>query len=154
MLRQGRLANPYYQAQAMLARRDHSTVTLTAKLRRQGFSAEQVRSTVARLQNSGLLNDERFTGNYIDAVLRRKPVGPLWLQHKLRQQGIEPELITAALHLAFPPGREEEIARRAAAAWRRLHPSRPPHIDALARFLASRGFSAAVISACHTSARD
>ncbi|MBI4021950.1 MAG: regulatory protein RecX [Candidatus Andersenbacteria bacterium] len=152
MPRQGQRTNPYYQAQAILARRDHSVAELAAKLRRQGFSAGQVTDTLGRLQQNSLLDDERFTSAYIAAALRRTSVGPIWLRHKLRQKGIQPNYIVAVLQRTFPPGRERSIARQAAAAWRRLHPSHQNDWHRLTRFLLSRGFSSDVISALRTDA--
>lgn len=146
MQRQGKRANPFYQAQAILSQRDHSIAELAAKLRRRGFAVEHVSDAITRLQKGGLLNDERFAGAFIDSTMRRTFVGPRWLRHKLRQKGIENNCIAAALQSAFPPGREQKIAYQAAAAWRRMHPSRRQDTDRLARFLTSRGFSTSVIS--------
>ncbi|HLD26001.1 MAG TPA: RecX family transcriptional regulator, partial [Candidatus Andersenbacteria bacterium] len=82
------------------------------------------------------------------------------LAAKLKQKGVGEAIIAAALEQAFPPGREAELARAAAAAWRRTHSpparggvrgggssaGRANHNQRLWRFLISRGFSTEVIS--------
>lgn len=146
MMRQVKRADPFYQAQAILSRRDHSIAEVTAKLRRQGFAAGQITAAVTRLIERGLVNDDRFARAYIDAALRRTAVGPRWLQHKLLEKGITPELITAVLKQTFPRGRAEALAHQAAANWQRRHPRQASDQARLARFLASRGFSSEIIS--------
>lgn len=147
---QGKRAHPFYQAQAILSRRDHSTTEVKTKLRRKGFPTAVINSTIARLQQLGLLDDERFAAAFTDAALRRSPVGPRWLEYRLRQKGIAPSAISRLLDATYSRGQELELARRAAATWRRSHPTNAGDNARLYRFLISRGFTADTISAIIT----
>jgi regulatory protein len=140
---QGKRQDPNYQAEAILSRREHSVFEVKTKLRRRKFTQEQINEAVARLAARGLLNDERFAQVYVASTLRQKAIGPRWLRAKLVQKGIARPLIDATIAAAFPPGAEEEVARRAVETWRRTHPGSAPDHVRLARFLASRGFSQA-----------
>lgn len=159
--------DPFYQAQDILSRRDHSEFELRTKLRRKRFSPSQIDDAVAKLKKLNLINDEKFADNYAANILLFKPVGPRWIKHKLKQKGIAPSVISQTIESTFSPGREEELAAQAAATWWKLHPldkggtrgfDVPPSFQGgarggiylrnkqrLTRHLASRGFSFAAI---------
>ncbi len=150
-------ADPFYQAQDILSRRDHSEFELRTKMRRKHFTPAQVDAVVIRLKKINLLNDRKFAAMFIANTLLFKPVGPKYLSYKLKQKGIRSSLIEAALAEAFVPGREAELARQAATAWRRTHyPKNTDHIEIkkhqqrLIRILVSRGFSFSAIESATT----
>lgn len=145
--------DPFYQAQDILSRRDHSEFELRTKMRRKRFSPSQIDDAVAKLKNLNLINDEKFTAMFIENTLLFKAVGPKYLSYKLKQKRIKSSLIEGALSAAFVPGREVELARQAAAAWRRTHTPKSTdrqeinkHRQRLTRTLASRGFSFSAIA--------
>lgn len=133
--------NPRYQAQDILSRRDHSEFEVRQKLRRKGFTVEQVDDTIAWLTEHRLLNDERFAALFVDNTLRFKAVGPRWLVLKLQQKGIHPDLIEPAVYGVIDDKREHELAEQAAVSWRRRRGDSAASRDKLIRFLVSRGFS-------------
>ena len=144
---QGKRHNPYYQAQAILSRRDHSVYELRLKLTRHGFSAEQVDTTVEQLKKEHLVNDSRFAAAFVESTLRRKAVGPRWLRAKLKQQGIEQSIIDHIFAGHFGNGQEEELLRQAAVQWRGRHQEFQHDHIRLTRFLVARGFSPGAITA-------
>ena len=144
--------NPYYVAQDILSRRDHSEFELRTKMRRKRFSLSQIDDAVAKLKKLNLINDQKFAAMFVANTLLFKPVGPKYLSYKLKQKGITSSLIGTALAEAFPPGREAELARQAATVWRRTHYPKntdrieiKKHEQRLTRLLATRGFSFATI---------
>lgn len=149
----GKRQDVFYQAQAILARRDHSAAEVKAKLARKGFTKDEIAKTVDFLQEKKLLDDALFAKEYIESILRAKPVGPRYLSAKLKQKGVGEGIIQETL--GEIKGREAILAEQAAAQWKRLHPSTssgqvPKHAQdkqRLFRFLASRGFTQDVISA-------
>lgn len=136
--------DPIYQAQAILARRDHTEHEVRTKLGRKGFIEQQVDEAVAWLKRHKLLNDERFAQVFVESTLIMKPVGPRWFIHKLRQKGVRAEFIEPAVYGVIDDAKEAELAMEAGQAWRRRQGERPldrRDRDRLMRFLVSRGFS-------------
>ncbi len=138
---QGKRQNPYYQAQAILSRRDHSEAEVRTKLKKKGFLAADVDATIAWLQERGLLDDRKFAAAYVESVLRTKAVGPRWLQAKLREKGIAAPLLEEAMEQAWAKQSEEEFLAAAAQRWQRQHLRYKDDRVRLSRFLSSRGFS-------------
>jgi len=173
--------NSNYVAQAILSRREHSIFEVKSKLRRKGFTPEQINETIAWLQEHKFLDDKKFAHMYVNNVLRFKPVGPHWLRAKLKQKGVGDSIIEGAIKDAFlhpggvdevdssgvaPAGRslgegwkhgsssvsrEEELIRQAADHWKRTHSKYKDDRQRLYRFLASRGFSSDKILLATTS---
>ena len=93
------------------------------------------------------MDDRDFAERWGRERLRNRPVGPHWLSGRLRQEGIDPELIRGVVAGLYAEFDEVDLAFRALS--RR-------HFDCMEekgrqranRFLRSRGFSmAAVIGA-------
>lgn len=137
--------NPFYVAQEILSRRDHSEFEVTAKLKRKGFNTAQIQPVMTWLREKKLVNDASFAEKYTQSVLDYKKVGPMWIKQKLRQKSVPAVCIEDALAKLLSPSQEVEIARQAADAWRRLHPAHKNDRNRLTRFLASRGFSSQAI---------
>lgn len=137
----GKRTDPIYQAQAILAVRDHSVAEITLKLKKKGFAHPDITSTLAWLEQRKLINDSRFAERYIESIIHTKPVGPMWLKAKLRQKGIAPDIISVTLAGHYSSDRERELVQKAATAFTR----RSPDPAKLFRFLLTRGFSSDVI---------
>ena len=131
----------YYQAQAILSRRDHSEHEVRTKLAQKGFAAERIDDVIGKLKQLKLIDDEKFAVMYVTNTLRFKNVGPRWLVHKLKEKRIAPDFIEPAVYGVMDEAKEEEFARAAAAAWRRSHSDKTGDRERLTRFLLSRGFS-------------
>ena len=117
------------RAARALARRDHSTESLRAKLERSGISAQAQEDAVEALARAGYLDDGRFARDRA-ARLAGRGYGDEWIRADLEKQGIALEAAEAALD-ALEPERERALreARRLRAG---LH---------AARTLGRRGFS-------------
>jgi len=142
----GKRADPTWQAQDILSRRDHSEAEVRGKLRRKGFTPDQIDMAIRWLQEKRLLNDAAFARRYIAAVLSAKAVGRRWLKHKLQEKGIAASIQEEALNAALAPEQETALAERAAAAWQRAHSQHASDRQRLVRHLLSRGFSWETIS--------
>ena len=127
----------------LLARREHSTAELRAKLASREFDAEEIDSTLARLSAEGLVSDERFVEAFVSAH-RRRGQGPHRIRAELRQKGVATEL--AEQHLAASVTDWTELARQVRV--RRFGATPPRDFRERAkqaRFLQMRGFSADAI---------
>lgn len=123
----------------LLARREHSLRELRTKLRLRGHQDSAIEAVLKELAARGLVSDERFAEAFLRSRLERGQ-GPLKIRAQLRERGVAPGLIDAALG-------ETEIDwdRRAAAARSRRFGKSPPadrnEMARQARFLRGRGYS-------------
>lgn len=125
------------KALRLLARRDHSRAELARKLRDDGDD-EAIAALLARLEDSGLLSDARFAGQFVASRAAR--FGTRRLVHDLKQRGVPDSEVDEALASV-----EQDEQARARAVWARKFDSRPTDAKSWAkqaRFLQSRGFSA------------
>lgn len=79
-----------------LARRDHSTESLRAKLERAGVSEAAQKDAVETLARAGYLDDARFAHDRA-AHLAARGYGDLWIRADLEAQGVEAEIAEPAL---------------------------------------------------------
>lgn len=140
--------NPFYQAQAILSRRDHAESEMREKLARKGFSDEQVESAVEWLYENKLLDDAAFAYRYCQDILLSRPAGPNVLRMKLKQRGVESDVIDATLARVYEEQDQSKLASAALKSWMRMYPSKAEDKAAAWRFLASRGFYSDAISSC------
>lgn len=81
----------------ILTRRDLSTTELTRRLKDKGISDTLVEETVARLEESGYLNDSRFARQWAESAIRNgRAYGPR-LRLDLARQGVPAEIVTDLL---------------------------------------------------------
>jgi len=71
----------------MLARREHSAFEIRRKLKQKGTADAEIEHSVERLQQDGLLSDERYAESYIH-MRRGKGYGPLRIALELQQRGV------------------------------------------------------------------
>ncbi len=120
---------------------------LAAKLKSRGRTEDVIEEVLNRLERVGLIDDERFARQWIDERLRKRPVGLTLLRRELRQKGIDPEIIEAALEESASS--EEESDRAYEALRRQAHRYTRLDRDAAHRrmvsFLGRRGFGQGVI---------
>ncbi len=129
------------RAVGFLARREHSRVELARKLARHTDDTHEIDRVLRELQEKNLLSDARFVSSHVH---RRAPgKGTAWVMQELRQHQVPPE----ALEAARAELQQTELVR-AVEAWQKRFGSAPHDLKEQAkqmRFLAARGFSAAVV---------
>ncbi len=76
----------------LLARREHSTAELSAKLLAKGWLAEEIELVLTKLIEEDLINHKRFIEHFIH-YKSSKGFGPLRIQAELHHKGIPEELI-------------------------------------------------------------
>ena len=112
-----------------LARRDHSTESLRAKLDRTGISEQARADAVETLARAGYLDDARFARSRAEHLAARG-YGDLRIRADLAEQGVEEDVVGQALATLEPE------AERAVRQYRKLGGG----VRAL-RSLARQGFS-------------
>ena len=81
-----------------LARRDYSQHEIAQKLKAKAYSAQAISTIITKLAQAGLINEQRFTENYIH-WRRAKGFGPLRISAELQARGILPEKIAEQLQI-------------------------------------------------------
>ena len=81
-----------------LSRREHSAKEIRRKLSRKIESPDILEVEIKKLQDEGLLSDERFAESYIHSR-KRKGFGPLRIKIELRERGVNDSIVQNLLHL-------------------------------------------------------
>ena len=71
----------------MLARREHSAFEIRRKLKQKDIADAEIEQAVERLQQEGLLSDQRYAEAYIH-MRKGKGYGPLRIALELRERGV------------------------------------------------------------------
>jgi regulatory protein len=122
-------------ATGALARRDHSTAGLDARLERLGVAPHERVRALGALERAGYVDDARFAAAR-SSTLALRGYGDEAIRLDLEQHGLRDDLISPALE-----GLEPELGRAQALATRRGASART------ARWLAGKGFSSDSIAA-------
>jgi regulatory protein len=122
-----------------LARRDFATVELCRRLESHGYDSPVVGATIAELVLERLVDDARFSENYV-AYHANRGQGPARIGADLTALGLPSTVIESALAASTDWRSRAQAVRR-----RRFGPELPqswPERSRQARFLQYRGFSA------------
>lgn len=133
--------NPYYQAQSILARRDHSEAEVRQKMKKKGFSYDEIDQIIDWLKDQKLLDDAEFARKYAKSLVQSKPVGPLYIRNKFRGKQVADHIVEDAIAKAYEETSEEELIEQAASTWKKIHVKHASDRQRLMRHLASRGFT-------------
>lgn len=131
-----------------LSQRARSRAEIRRGLERKGYAGEVVEAVLSELEQLDLVDDRQFTRAWVEARTMSRPMGSRRIVHELRQKGVAPEVIEAALQERATPEGELLLARVAARqAIRRLRDEEPAALRRkLAAALSRRGFSWSVVS--------
>jgi regulatory protein len=132
------------RALRLLAARPRSRRELETRLRSAGFDPEMVAEELARLEEVGLLDDERFAQEFAEHSLGRKLSGRRAVASSLAAKGVSRPVIERALQdiEGDEDARAAELARSRVS---RLSGQRPEvAYRRLVSFLARRGYEGAV----------
>lgn len=133
------------QALALLARREHSSAELRAKLAAKGFSTDSINAALSGLDQEGWLKDERFVETFIRAR-RERGDGPVKIRAELRERGIDDELIAAHIDVRDPVW-QQSLERLWVKRFRAKRPADFAEKGKQMRFFQGRGFTAEQIRA-------
>lgn len=87
----------YTRALAFLAVRPRSEAEVRRRLREKAVPPDDIDAVVARLQRAGYLDDREFARYWITERARSSPRGARLLRGELRNKGVAPAIIDAAL---------------------------------------------------------
>jgi len=140
-----RYRQAYGAALRLLVRREHSAQELRQKLKQRRCPAAVADRVIAALRDEGALSDRRFVEIYVQGRFERG-FGPLRIAAELRERGVDPLLIDAALDAYAQAWRASARRQR----HRRFGAGVPAEFSdriRQVRFLQRRGFNADQIHA-------
>ena len=100
--------NALDKALSLLSVREHTEKEIREKLRKKGFSYDEIDEAVSKLIADGLLSEKRFAESYIRSRFRKMPEGRGLLRMRLREKGSPPEAADEAIESFW----EEESYRK------------------------------------------
>src|SRR5215475_15162540 len=104
----------FERALNLLSYKPRSLAEMRARLMEKDWAeAAVVDQVLARLEESGYLNDEDFATNFANSRLTAKPVGRTRLRRDLQRKKLQSETIESALDVAYDQQSEEELIDRA-----------------------------------------
>ncbi len=76
----------------ILARREHTRLELSRKLKAKDFSEHEIEELLEVLGQEGLQSDERYAESYVN-MRRNRGYGPLKIKQELQQRGVSSDLV-------------------------------------------------------------
>lgn len=131
----------YEQAVKLLSQRTHFAAEVERKLRQRSYSAREIETAVARLEEQGFLDDGRAADEYVRLQRERKGWGKARLRAELLKRGVPDVQVSTALE-DLTDESEKDLARRELERWRNRGGDDTAR---LARRLERKGFPARVI---------
>ena len=130
----------YQRALKLISYRERSSAEVRQHLRKKQLPAEIIDQVIGRLDENGLLNDERFAQLWVENRNEFRPRSHRMLAIELRKKGISDAIIAQVLESTAS---DEELAYRAAQKRIRRYVDLEWHDfrRKLGSFLARRGFS-------------
>ena len=133
-------------AYRFLTSRVRSEFEVRRKLKEKGFNNDTIALALERLKELKLLDDNDFAIRMTKDLVNLKGRGRFYIQRKLKEKGIGPETIEAAIESVFAEVNELEVAERLATRKIRISIDDPKEKARIGRFLQGRGFSWDIIN--------
>ena len=133
----------------LLARRELSVEGVRARLEDRGYSPDEIAEALARLLESGALDDRRVARAYVRTAVTVKGRGRLRINQELLHMGIQKEIAAEALGEVFGELDERTLIDAAIRKKRRGRPAPQDQREQvrLYQFLMRQGFSPAGVTA-------
>ncbi|MEA2576190.1 MAG: regulatory protein [Chloroflexia bacterium] len=87
----------YQKALAFLSYRPRSAREVEQRLRRKGFTPEQINGVMERLRSQKYIDDHEFARFWVGNRMTFNPRGPRLLRSELRQKGVPAEIVEEVL---------------------------------------------------------
>ncbi len=131
----------------LLKIRERSIKEITDKLKSKNYAPEEIADAVKYFKGIDLLNDERFTKQWIRWRLS-KPYGFKRIAHELKQKGIDTETVLKEFHNIDDISKDEEkivynLVQQRLQRYKNMNMQKK--LQRLYAYLSRRGFSAPVI---------
>lgn len=144
LLEQDAIETAYQLGLKLIGYRMRTSKEIEEHLRKKGIPDRVIACVRERLEQSGLLDDDRFASNWIENRSEFRPRSHRLISWELRRKGVDESIIRQAIENATP---EEVLAYRAGLKYLRRYSQleKEEFRRKLSGFLARRGFNYEVI---------
>lgn len=128
----------------LLEQRARSEREIRDRLRRKEFNDQQIETTLARLRELGLVDDEQFARQWVANRQNFRPRGAQALRQELQSKGVNREIASEIIGEMTDADKERDACREVAQqAFRKYadSPDRQTFLRKFGGFLQRRGFS-------------
>lgn len=127
----------------LLSYRDRSCREVRDRLKGKGYDPQIIDRVVVSLQQTLLLNDERFAREWSRERLKSRPMGAKLLRQELQKKGIPSPIVDQTIEDLYTARDEKQLAVRALGSRKNRYRTldQPKAQKRLADFLLRRGFS-------------
>ena len=133
-------------AYRFLTARVRSEFEVRRKLKEKGFDNDTIALAIERLKELKLLDDKDFAIRMTKDLVNLKGCGRYYIERKLKEKGIGPETMEAAMESVFAEVDELDVALSVATRKIRISIEDPKEKARIGRFLQGRGFSWDIIN--------
>ncbi|MEQ7053982.1 MULTISPECIES: regulatory protein RecX [Paenibacillus] len=130
----------YVQAIKYLQRKPRTRIELARKLAQKGYEDGIVQEVLDRLEREWLVDDKSYAMQWTHQRLNRHMKGRRWIQHELKQKGVQERHIETALHSIDPDEEWDSALTAARKKWRQTKGELHLRKQKVAAFLARRGY--------------
>lgn len=124
-----------------LSYRARSIFEVEERLKKKGFTDETIEGAVGRLKELNILDDEDFARRMTKDLISLKGYGRFYVIGRLRQKGIEPEIIENALKIVFSEINEKEVAKNLVLKKKKGKTASNRDMEKIGRYLQSKGYT-------------
>lgn len=139
------IALAYQKAASFCGYQERCTSEVKEKLRNIGLSADDMRSVIAKLEDEGYLNEERFAKAFCSGKFRFKKWGRIKIRYEMFQKGISEDIIEKGL--ASIDDDDYRATLRDLADKKREQMESPADRRVLFQYLSSKGYESSEINA-------
>lgn len=130
----------YVQAIKYLQRKPRTRIELARKLAQKGYEDGIVQEVLDRLEREWLVDDKSYAMQWTHQRLNGHMKGRRWIQHELKQKGVQERHIETALHSIDPDEEWDSALTAARKKWRQTKGELHLRKQKVAAFLARRGY--------------
>lgn len=130
----------YVQAIKYLQRKPRTRIELARNLAQKGYEDGIVQEVLDRLEREWLVDDKSYAMQWTHQRLNRHMKGRRWIQHELKQKGVQDRHIETALHSIDPDEEWDSALYAARKKWRQTKGELHLRKQKVAAFLARRGY--------------
>lgn len=84
-------------AYCLLRSRPRSEAEMRLRLKLKRYDSSTIEAVIESLKTAGEINDEKFTGFWIESRMHMNPVGDIVLRRELKEKGVSDPVIEEAL---------------------------------------------------------
>ena len=130
----------------LIGYRDRSVSELRRRLIGKGYAEDITDEVIDRFCRAGLLDDGKFSRDWVEARMASKPMGKSRLAWELRSKGVSAATVEEALENVEEEAEESAALELARARLGKMDPEDPSLKSRLGSFLRRRGFGWEVIN--------